>query len=52
MKKQIIKELAVKINPELYFSLRDLSIMEGTKIKYLLDKAIRNYLKARKILKG
>ena len=51
MTKQIPKELAVKINPELYFSLRELSIIEGTKIKFLLDKAVKNYLKAKKILK-
>ena len=41
----------IKINPQLYFILKELSIREGTKIKWLLDKAIRNYLKAKKILK-
>jgi len=51
MKNKPIKELAVKINPELYFTLRELSITEGTKIKWLLDKAVRNYLRARKFLK-
>ena len=49
MKKEAIKELAVKVNPSLYFALKELSIKEGTKIKWLLDKAIKNYLQARKI---
>ena len=46
-----IKELAVKINPELYFALKELSITEGTKIKFLLNKAVKNYLIAKKIYK-
>ncbi len=42
--------LAVKINPDLYAKLRDLSIQEGKKIKYLLDKSVENYLRAKKVL--
>ena len=49
--KEIIKELAVKINPELYFKLKELSVLEGTKIKYLIDKAVRSYLRRRNLLK-
>lgn len=49
--KRQIEGLAVKIDSDLYIELRGLSIRKGTKIKWLLDKAVKNYLKARKILK-
>jgi len=51
MRKRLAIQKSIKINPELYFILRELSITEGKKVKFLLDKAVRNYLRAKKVLK-
>jgi len=41
------KDLAVKINPELYFQIKEMAIVEGKKINFLINRALSNYLKIR-----
>lgn len=41
----------IKISTEKYFLLRELSILEGRNMKFLADKALENYFKAKKFPK-
>ena len=41
------KRLSVKIDKELYKKICQLSLIEGKKIGFLIDKAIMNYLKSK-----
>ena len=51
MKKQTVISRVIRIAPDLYSCLKELSIKEGKPIKFMIDREIRNYLKARRILK-
>ena len=41
---------SVKIASELYKNIQEISEIEGCKIKFLIDKAIRNFLIAKKYM--
>jgi predicted DNA-binding protein len=45
------KTLSVKISSEKYNKLKMLANKEGKFISWVLDKAIENYLRAKKVLK-
>lgn len=44
-----IKTKAVRISSELYFQIKELAIIEGREIRFLVNKAIENFLKAKKV---
>jgi len=43
---------SVKVSSVLYNKLVELANKEGRKIKFVLDKAIENYLKVKKVLEN
>jgi len=42
----------VEVEPELYFVIKEYSILTGLKIKFLINKAVKNFCKAKKLIKG
>lgn len=41
---------SIKVDPKLYLHIKELAKNEGREIKTLIDKAVENYLRAKKVL--